>query len=243
MEKIGDDNDRVIQWIHSGVCGVCVLSEVLQVWVWWWCCVEGQEGGRQVCVLEVPWNCCYCRQLLNAANRRLLDKSAVVNLANNHLQRGRSWYKYEHVYTPTTTWTEHEKKWGDHESVLRPGWNTNCHQKAVTHHRKALERGSFPPHCWSCSPAVCSAPEPPCRGTCSTATATWTTCRASALSTSCMLRSSRRWRRCSSTTCPGSKCSSWRRPWTCCANAAPHSCSLTSLPSTSRRTTSQLFLR
>lgn len=91
--------------------------------------------------------------------------------------------------------------------------------------------------------SVRSARGRPCRGTCSTATATWITCRACASSTSCTLRSSKRWRRCSSTTCPGLRCSSWRRRWTCCASAAPRSCSLTSLPSTSRRTTSQLFLR
>ena len=88
-----------------------------------------------------------------------------------------------------------------------------------------------------------SVPGRPCRGTCSTATATWTTCRACASSTSCTRRWSRRWRRCSSTTCRGSRCSSWRRRWTCCASAAPRSCSPTSLPSTSRRTTSPSFLR
>lgn len=92
-------------------------------------------------------------------------------------------------------------------------------------------------------PSSCSVRGLPCRGTCSTATATWTTCRACGLSTSCTPRWSRRWRRCSSTTCPGSRCSSWRRPWTCSASAAPRSCSPMYLLSTSRRTTSLLYLR
>ncbi len=83
----------------------------------------------------------------------------------------------------------------------------------------------------------------PCSATSSTATATWTTCRVCASSTSYTRRWSRRWRRCSSTTCRGSRCSSWRRPWMCCASVAPRSCSPTSLPSTSKRTTSPSFSR
>ncbi len=83
----------------------------------------------------------------------------------------------------------------------------------------------------------------PCSATSSTATATWTTCRVCASSTSYTRRWSRRWRRCSSTTCRGSRCSSWRRLWMCCASVAPRSCSPTSLPSTSKRTTSPSFSR
>ena len=60
---------------------------------------------------------------------------------------------------------------------------------------------------------------------------------------SCTRQCAARWRRCSNTTCPGSRCSSWRRRWTSCVCVARHSCTPTSLPSTSSRTTSPSSLR
>lgn len=58
--------------------------------------------------------------------------------------------------------------------------------------------------------------------TSSTATATWITCKVCDLSTSSMLKSSRRWKRCNNTTCLGLRCNSWRKLWMSSASAAPH---------------------
>ena len=85
--------------------------------------------------------------------------------------------------------------------------------------------------------------EPRCRDTCSTATDTWTTSSHSSSRTSCTPWWRRRWTRCSSTTCPGSRFSSSGRAWTSSASAGGLSCTLMSLLTTWRRTTNQTYSR
>ena len=67
---------------------------------------------------------------------------------------------------------------------------------------------------------------------------TWTTCSRWSLSQSCTLWWRTRWRRCSSTTCHGSRSSSSRSPWTSSASAGERWCTPMSSPTILGRTTS-----
>lgn len=60
---------------------------------------------------------------------------------------------------------------------------------------------------------------------------------------SCMLAWRSAWKRCSSTTCRGLKCSFLRKPSTFSVSVGKHSCTHMYLPSTSGKTTSLLYLR